>query len=61
VLVAAGTPRPIVDRLNAAMNAAMNDPQVRERLKAAGLDAGGRHAGAVRQADGRRGQRNGSP
>ena len=41
VLVAAGTPRPIVDRLNAAMNAAMNDPQVRERLRAAGLDAAG--------------------
>jgi tripartite-type tricarboxylate transporter receptor subunit TctC len=41
VLVAAGTPRPIVDRINAAMNAAMNDPQVRERLKAAGLDAAG--------------------
>ena len=41
VLVAAGTPRPIVDRLNAALNAAMNDPQVRERLRAAGLDAAG--------------------
>jgi len=41
VLVAAGTPRPIVDRINAAINAAMNDPQVRERLKAAGLDAAG--------------------
>lgn len=41
VLVAAGTPRPIVDRINTAMNAAMNDPQVRERLKSAGLDAAG--------------------
>jgi tripartite-type tricarboxylate transporter receptor subunit TctC len=41
VLVAAGTPRPIVDRINSAINAAMNDPQVRERLKAAGLDAAG--------------------
>ena len=41
ILVAAGTPRPIVDRLNAAMNAAMNDLQVRERLKAAGLDPAG--------------------
>jgi len=41
VLVAAGTPRPIVDRINAAINAAMNDPQVRERLKAAGLEAAG--------------------
>ena len=41
VLVAAGTPRTIVDRINAAVNAAMNDPQVRERFKVAGLDAAG--------------------
>lgn len=41
VLVAAGTPRPIVDRINAAINAAMNDPAVRERFKAAGLDPAG--------------------
>jgi len=41
VFVAAGTPRPIVDRINSAINAAMNDPQVKERLKAAGLDAAG--------------------
>ncbi len=41
VLVAAGTPRPIVDRINSAINAAMSDPQVRERFRAAGLDAAG--------------------
>lgn len=41
VLVAAGTPRPIVDRINAAINAALKDPQVQERLKAAGLDGAG--------------------
>ena len=41
VLVAAGTPRPIVDRINAAINAAMNDPQVKERFKAAGLEPAG--------------------
>ena len=41
VLVAAGTPRPIVDRINAAINAAMNDPAVKERFKAAGLEAAG--------------------
>ena len=41
VLVAAGTPRPVVDRINAAINAAMNDPQVKERFKVAGLEAAG--------------------
>ena len=41
VLVAAGTPRPIVDRINTAINAAMNDPQVRDRFKAAGLEPAG--------------------
>ncbi len=41
VLVAAGTPRPIVDRINSAINAALNDPQVKERLKSAGLDGAG--------------------
>ena len=41
VLVVAGTPRPIVDRINAAINTALNDPQVKERFKAAGLDAAG--------------------
>ena len=38
VLVAAGTPRAVVDRINNALNAALNDPAVRERLKNAGLD-----------------------
>ena len=41
VLVAAGTPRPIVDRINAAINAAMNDAAVKERFKTAGLEAAG--------------------
>jgi tripartite-type tricarboxylate transporter receptor subunit TctC len=41
VLVAAGTPRPVVDRINAAINTAMNDPQVKERFKIAGLDPAG--------------------
>ena len=39
VLVAAGTPRPIVERINQALNQALQDPAVRERLKAAGLEA----------------------
>jgi tripartite-type tricarboxylate transporter receptor subunit TctC len=38
ILVAAGTPTPIVDRINRAINGALNDPQVRTRLKAAGLE-----------------------
>ena len=38
VLVAAGTPRGVVDRINIALNAALNEPTVKERLKAAGLE-----------------------
>jgi tripartite-type tricarboxylate transporter receptor subunit TctC len=38
VLVAAGTPRAMVDRINAALNAALNDAAVKERLKSAGLE-----------------------
>jgi tripartite-type tricarboxylate transporter receptor subunit TctC len=38
VLVAAGTPRPVVDRINSALNAALNDSAVKERLKTAGLE-----------------------
>ena len=38
VLVAAGTPRAIVDRINSALNTALHDAAVKERLKAAGLE-----------------------
>lgn len=38
VLVASGTPRAMVERINRAVNAALNDSQVRARLKAAGLE-----------------------
>jgi len=38
VLVAAGTPREVVDRINSALNAAIHDAAVKERLKAAGLE-----------------------
>ncbi len=41
VLVPAGTPRAVIDRINAALNAALADPQVKERMKTAGLDAVG--------------------
>ena len=39
VLVAAGTPRAAVDRINSAINAAIKEASVQERLKTAGLDA----------------------
>lgn len=38
VLVPAGTPRPVIDRLNREMNAALKAPDVRQKLAAAGLD-----------------------
>jgi tripartite-type tricarboxylate transporter receptor subunit TctC len=38
VLAPAGTPRAVVERINSAINAAMKDPAVQERLKTAGLD-----------------------
>jgi tripartite-type tricarboxylate transporter receptor subunit TctC len=39
VLVAAGTPRAAIDRINSAINTAMKEASVQERLKTAGLDA----------------------
>ncbi len=41
VLVPAGTPRAAIERINSAINAAMQDPAVQQRLKTAGLDAVG--------------------
>ncbi len=41
VLVAAGTPRPLVDRINRAVNSALAEPAVSARLKAAGLEVAG--------------------
>ena len=38
VLIKSGTPRAVVDKINSALNAALSDPQVRERIKSAGLD-----------------------
>lgn len=38
VLVPAGTPRPIIDRLNREMNAALKSPDARQKLVDAGLD-----------------------
>mgnify|MGYP006268094373 CR=1 FL=1 len=38
VLVAAGTPRVLVDRINSVLNATLQDAAVKERIKTAGLD-----------------------
>ena len=38
VMVTAGTPKPVVDRLSAAMQTVMQAPEVRERLSGIGLD-----------------------
>jgi tripartite-type tricarboxylate transporter receptor subunit TctC len=39
VLVAAGTPRAAIERINSAINTVMKEASVQERLKTAGLDA----------------------
>jgi tripartite-type tricarboxylate transporter receptor subunit TctC len=39
VAVPAGTPKPIVDRLNAAINKALVSPAVAERLQQLGIEA----------------------
>jgi tripartite-type tricarboxylate transporter receptor subunit TctC len=41
VLVPAGTPRTVVERINSAINTTMKDSAVQERLKTAGLDTVG--------------------
>jgi tripartite-type tricarboxylate transporter receptor subunit TctC len=41
VIAPAGLPRPILDRLNRAVNATINDPRVKERLIQLGSEGGG--------------------
>jgi tripartite-type tricarboxylate transporter receptor subunit TctC len=41
ILVRAGTPRPIIDRLNQETNRVLNMPDMRERLFAVGMDVRG--------------------
>ncbi|MBP8307807.1 MAG: tripartite tricarboxylate transporter substrate binding protein [Burkholderiaceae bacterium] len=38
IMVAAGTPKPVIDRLSSAMNTIMQSPEVRERLTGVGLE-----------------------
>jgi tripartite-type tricarboxylate transporter receptor subunit TctC len=41
VIAPAGLPRPVLDRLNAAVNAAINEPTVKARLEQLGSEGGG--------------------
>ena len=41
VIAPAGLPRPVLDRLNAAVNAAVNEPTVKARLEQLGSEGGG--------------------
>jgi tripartite-type tricarboxylate transporter receptor subunit TctC len=41
VAVPAGTPRPVINRLNGALNAMVQTPQIRDRLATQGLEPGG--------------------
>ena len=47
--VAAGTPPEVVARLNAAFVAALKSPDVAERFRSVGVEAGPHHAGAIRR------------
>jgi tripartite-type tricarboxylate transporter receptor subunit TctC len=38
ILAPAGTPRPIVDKLNSELHKALNAPDMKQRLAAAGVD-----------------------
>lgn len=39
IVAPARTPKPILDRLNAELNAALNDPELREKLAVSGINA----------------------
>ena len=60
ILAPAGTPAPIVDRLNEAINTALDDPAVLNRLQDAGIDpTPGQHAASKRPSSSRQSSRNG--
>ena len=54
ILVAAGTPRPIIQRLNTEINAILKEPAVKSALQRAGLRPDRRCARGLRQSDPRR-------
>jgi tripartite-type tricarboxylate transporter receptor subunit TctC len=49
IFAPAGTPRDIVDRLNAEVNRALGTPEMKERLAAAGAEPGGGQPGELGQ------------
>ncbi len=49
IVAPAGTPRAIVDKLNAALNAALAEPDVREKNRAGRRRAARRNAGGLRR------------
>jgi tripartite-type tricarboxylate transporter receptor subunit TctC len=51
VIAPAGLPRPIVDKLNSAVNAAIRSPIFKERFEANGDESGGGTPGRVRRTD----------
>ena len=50
IVVGAKVPRPIVNKLSAAVAEAVKSPEVAKRLSGQGVHAGGQHAGRVRHA-----------
>ena len=51
VMVPAATPKPVIARLNAEMNAILKQPDVIEKMQASGLRSHRRHARGFRQSD----------
>ena len=51
IITTAGVPRPVLDRLNGAVNRALQQPDTKERLAQLGSEGGGGTAGGVRRAD----------
>ena len=50
LIVRAGTPKPIVDKLNKEIAAIVNRPEIQARMRALRTDPGDLHAGGIRRA-----------
>ena len=51
LLTTAGTPKEIIERINAEVNRALRDPDLIAKFAQQGIVAGGRHAGRIRPHD----------